>query len=75
MEGRSVRKEKAIQCDTPFIEAILVEELPNHFQPLWINDYNGSSNPEEHLGRFENATSATLVFRWSEMSGLSHYFG
>ncbi|XP_074579566.1 uncharacterized protein LOC141836059 [Curcuma longa] len=40
---------------TPFTRRILDEELPKHFRTPQFLDYNGSTDPEDHLGRFENA--------------------
>ncbi|XP_073286802.1 uncharacterized protein [Primulina huaijiensis] len=38
----------------PFSDIIVREPLPRHFKLAKIKDYDGSSNPEEHLARFEN---------------------
>lgn len=48
-------KEKIAHCDTLFAEVVLAKELPPYFRSLQIGEYNGSSDSEEHLGRFENA--------------------
>ncbi|XP_073121657.1 uncharacterized protein [Henckelia pumila] len=45
-----------IQRESPFARAILDEELPSNFKQPTLGEYDGSSDPEEHLGRFENAT-------------------
>ncbi|XP_073153009.1 uncharacterized protein [Henckelia pumila] len=44
-----------IQRESPFARAILDEELPANFKQPNLWEYDGSSDPEEHLGRFENA--------------------
>ncbi|XP_073317272.1 uncharacterized protein [Primulina huaijiensis] len=38
----------------PFSDIIIREPLPGHFKSAKIKDYDGSSDPEEHLARFEN---------------------
>ncbi|XP_075494850.1 uncharacterized protein LOC142532435 [Primulina tabacum] len=38
----------------PFSDIIAREPLPGHFKSAKIKDYDGSSDPEEHLARFEN---------------------
>ncbi|XP_073056855.1 uncharacterized protein [Primulina eburnea] len=38
----------------PFSDIIVREPLPGHFKSAKIKDYDGSSDPEEHLARFEN---------------------
>ncbi|XP_074566213.1 uncharacterized protein LOC141822780 [Curcuma longa] len=40
---------------SPFTRRILDEELPRHFRTPQFLDYIGSTDPEDHLGRFENA--------------------
>ncbi|XP_073137841.1 uncharacterized protein [Henckelia pumila] len=44
-----------IQRESPFARAILDEELPPNFKQPTLGEYDGSSDSEEHLGRFENA--------------------
>ncbi|XP_073133730.1 uncharacterized protein [Henckelia pumila] len=39
------------------------EELPANFKQPTLGEYDGSSDPEEHLGRFENAA---LLHRYSD---------
>ncbi|XP_075507438.1 uncharacterized protein LOC142544263 [Primulina tabacum] len=41
---------------SPFSLAILEEGLPPSFRQPNIGEYDGHIDPEEHLGRFENAT-------------------
>ncbi|XP_073294454.1 uncharacterized protein [Primulina huaijiensis] len=38
----------------PFSDAIIREPLPGNFKSARVKDYDGSSDPEEHLARFEN---------------------
>ncbi|XP_075479418.1 uncharacterized protein LOC142520300 [Primulina tabacum] len=38
----------------PFSNIIVREPLPGHFKSAKNKDYDGSSDPEEHLARFEN---------------------
>ncbi|XP_073037999.1 uncharacterized protein [Primulina eburnea] len=38
----------------PFSDIIVREPLPGYFKSAKIKDYDGSSDPEEHLARFEN---------------------
>ncbi|XP_073133652.1 uncharacterized protein [Henckelia pumila] len=52
-----------IQRESPFDWAILYEELPANFMQPTLREYDGSSDPEEHLGRFENAA---LLHRYSD---------
>ncbi|XP_074587705.1 uncharacterized protein LOC141843515 [Curcuma longa] len=42
---------------SPFTRRILDEELPRHFRTPQFPDYTGSTDPEDHVGRFENAAS------------------
>ncbi|XP_073137511.1 uncharacterized protein [Henckelia pumila] len=52
-----------IQRESPFTRAILDEELPANFKQSTLGEYDGSSDPEEHLERFENAA---LLHRYSD---------
>ncbi|XP_073121089.1 uncharacterized protein [Henckelia pumila] len=52
-----------IQRESPFSRAILDEELPANFKQPTLGEYDGSSDLEEHLGRFENAA---LLHRYSD---------
>ncbi|XP_073119533.1 uncharacterized protein [Henckelia pumila] len=52
-----------IQRESPFARAILDEELPANFKQPTLGEYDRSSDPEEHLGRFENAA---LLHRYSD---------
>ncbi|XP_073295907.1 uncharacterized protein [Primulina huaijiensis] len=55
LEGQVVSKCNAqIVKGCPFSDAIIREPLPGHFKSAKIKDYDGSSDPEEHLARFEN---------------------
>ncbi|XP_074573492.1 uncharacterized protein LOC141829918 [Curcuma longa] len=42
---------------SPFIRRILEEEVPRHFRAPQFSDYTGTTDPEDHVGRFENAAS------------------
>ncbi|XP_073129182.1 uncharacterized protein [Henckelia pumila] len=62
--GRQVEgRPGPIQRESPFARAILDEELPANFKQPTLGEYDGSSDPEEHLGRFENAA---LLHRYSD---------
>ncbi|XP_073138843.1 uncharacterized protein [Henckelia pumila] len=52
-----------IQRESPFTRAILDEELPANFKQPTLGEYDESSDPEEHLGRFENPA---LLHRYSD---------
>ncbi|XP_073152685.1 uncharacterized protein [Henckelia pumila] len=52
-----------IQRESPFARAILDEELPANFKQPTLGEYDGSSDPEEHLGRFENTA---LLHRYTD---------
>ncbi|XP_073152319.1 uncharacterized protein [Henckelia pumila] len=52
-----------IQRESPFARAILDEELTANFKQPTLGEYDGSSDPEEHLGRFENAA---LLHRYTD---------
>lgn len=41
---------------TPFAWEILEQELPRHFRQPQVGEYTGSSDPEDHLCCFENAS-------------------
>ncbi|XP_074561130.1 uncharacterized protein LOC141817365 [Curcuma longa] len=49
-EGSSAHK-------SPFAPWILEEELPRHFRAPQLSDYTGVADPEDHLGKFENAAT------------------
>ncbi|KAG6472847.1 hypothetical protein ZIOFF_070325 [Zingiber officinale] len=62
---RDDRKGKAPRADASperinrqFSEAILREPLPKHYVPPTIGEYNGTTDPDDHLGKFDN--TATL---------------
>lgn len=48
-------EEKASQ-DTPFSSHVLDDELPRNFRTPQLKEYTSSSNPEDHLGWFENTS-------------------
>ncbi|XP_073024413.1 uncharacterized protein [Primulina eburnea] len=47
----------------PFSLAILEEGLPPNFRQSNVGEYDGHTDPEEHLGRFENAA---LLHQYSD---------
>ncbi|XP_073045532.1 uncharacterized protein [Primulina eburnea] len=55
LEGQAVSKGGIFVIKgCPFSDIIVREPLPGHFKSAKIKDYDGSSDPEEHLARFEN---------------------
>ncbi|XP_075491166.1 uncharacterized protein LOC142529496 [Primulina tabacum] len=55
LEGQVVSKSSAqVVKGYPFSDIIVREPLLGHFKSAKIKDYDGSSDPEEHLARFEN---------------------
>ncbi|XP_073312535.1 uncharacterized protein [Primulina huaijiensis] len=55
LEGQIGSKSSApVVKGCPFSDIIIREPLPGHFKSAKIKDYDGSSDPEEHLARFEN---------------------
>ncbi|XP_073270439.1 uncharacterized protein [Primulina huaijiensis] len=50
---------------SPFSLAILEERLPPNFRQSNVGEYDGHADPEEHLGRFENAA---LLHQYSDGS-------
>ncbi|XP_073278849.1 uncharacterized protein [Primulina huaijiensis] len=48
---------------SPFSLAILEEGLPPNFRQSNVGEYDGHTDPEEHLGRFENAA---LLHQYSD---------
>ena len=62
---RDNRKGKAPRADASpkrvnrqFLEAILKDPLPKHYVPPAIGEYNGTTDPDDHLDKFDN--TATL---------------
>ncbi|XP_073138649.1 uncharacterized protein [Henckelia pumila] len=51
------------QRETPFSRAIINEEFPANFKQPTMGEYDRSSDPDEHLGRIENAA---LLHRYSD---------
>ncbi|XP_073285001.1 uncharacterized protein [Primulina huaijiensis] len=49
--------------ESPLSPEILNEDLPPNFRQPTVRDYDGSTDPEEHLGRFNNAA---LLHRYSD---------
>ncbi|XP_075483548.1 uncharacterized protein LOC142523699 [Primulina tabacum] len=52
LENRSTSR--AITRGCPFADIIVREPLPGNFKSAKIKDYDGNTDPEEHLARFEN---------------------
>ncbi|KAL0363932.1 UNVERIFIED_CONTAM: hypothetical protein Sangu_0490800 [Sesamum angustifolium] len=40
----------------PFTEVVMADELPANCRKPAITEYDGTTDPQEHLSRFENAT-------------------
>ncbi|XP_075515967.1 uncharacterized protein LOC142550801 [Primulina tabacum] len=49
--------------ESPLSPEILNEDLPVNFRQPTVKDYDGSTDPEEHLGRFNNSA---LLHRYSD---------
>ncbi|KAL0400326.1 UNVERIFIED_CONTAM: hypothetical protein Sradi_2375900 [Sesamum radiatum] len=49
------------QAGIPFIEDVMADELPMNCRTPAIAEYDGSTNPQEHLSRFENVV---LLYRY-----------
>ncbi|XP_073138437.1 uncharacterized protein [Henckelia pumila] len=56
-------KGSTLKRESPFSLAILEEELPDSFKKPSVGEYDGSTDPEEHMGRFENAS---LLHQYSD---------
>ncbi|XP_073120886.1 uncharacterized protein [Henckelia pumila] len=52
-----------LKKESPFALAILEEELPDSYKKPSVGEYDGSTDPEEHMGRFENAA---LLHQYSD---------
>ncbi|XP_074561116.1 uncharacterized protein LOC141817345, partial [Curcuma longa] len=46
-----------VSAKSPFTHRILDEEVPRRFRTHQFADYTGAMDPEDHVGRFENAAS------------------
>ncbi|KAL0336733.1 UNVERIFIED_CONTAM: hypothetical protein Sradi_4885200 [Sesamum radiatum] len=44
------------QTGIPFTEGVMVDELPMNCRTPTIAEYDGTTDPQEHLSRFEKAT-------------------
>ncbi|KAL0320198.1 UNVERIFIED_CONTAM: hypothetical protein Sradi_5281300 [Sesamum radiatum] len=42
------------QAGIPFTEEVMADELSMNFQTPTIAEYDGTTDPQEHLSRFEN---------------------
>ncbi|XP_074577531.1 uncharacterized protein LOC141833939 [Curcuma longa] len=49
--------------NSPFVRRILDEEVPRQFRMPQFPEYTGNADPEDHLGRFENAA---LLHRYTD---------
>ncbi|KAL0297949.1 UNVERIFIED_CONTAM: hypothetical protein Sangu_2462600 [Sesamum angustifolium] len=47
----------------PFTDGVMADELPVNCRTPAIAKYNGTTDPQEHLSRFENAT---LLHRYTD---------
>ncbi|XP_073131435.1 uncharacterized protein [Henckelia pumila] len=56
-------KGSTFKKENPFSLAILEEELPASFKKPSVGEYDESKDPEEHMGRFENAA---LLHQYSD---------
>ncbi|KAK4389426.1 hypothetical protein Sango_2279600 [Sesamum angolense] len=63
--GRSILGDRSAEerTDIPFTEGVMAEELPMNCRTRAIAEYNSTTNPEEHLSRFENAA---LLHRYTK---------
>ncbi|KAL0412954.1 UNVERIFIED_CONTAM: hypothetical protein Sradi_1497100 [Sesamum radiatum] len=43
------------QTYVPFTEGVMEDDLPVNCQTLAIAEYDGTTDPQEHLSRFDNA--------------------
>ncbi|KAL0451514.1 UNVERIFIED_CONTAM: hypothetical protein Slati_1129500 [Sesamum latifolium] len=62
------------QADISFTEGVMADELPVNCRTPAIAEYDGTTDPHEHLSRFENAV---LLHRYTDdikWSSLRHYF-
>ncbi|KAL0462485.1 UNVERIFIED_CONTAM: hypothetical protein Slati_0136100 [Sesamum latifolium] len=51
------------QAGIPFTEGVMADELPVNYQTPAITEYDGTTDPQEHLSRFENAA---LLHRYTD---------
>ncbi|KAL0448383.1 UNVERIFIED_CONTAM: hypothetical protein Slati_1394700 [Sesamum latifolium] len=51
------------QAGIPFIEGVIADELPVNCRTPAIAEYDGTTDPQEHLSRFENAS---LLHRYTD---------
>ncbi|XP_042410156.1 uncharacterized protein LOC121999560 [Zingiber officinale] len=57
-KGKAPRTESSPErINRQFSEAILQDPLPKHYAPLVIGEYNGTIDPDDHLSKFDNATT------------------
>ncbi|KAL0370771.1 UNVERIFIED_CONTAM: hypothetical protein Sangu_0395200 [Sesamum angustifolium] len=43
------------RASIPFMEGVMADELPMNYRTPAIAEYDGTTDPQEHLSRFENA--------------------
>ncbi|KAL0463083.1 UNVERIFIED_CONTAM: hypothetical protein Slati_0195900 [Sesamum latifolium] len=51
------------QAGIPFTDEVMADKLPVNCRTLAIAEYDGTTNPQEHLSRFENAA---LLHRYTD---------
>ncbi|KAL0301390.1 UNVERIFIED_CONTAM: hypothetical protein Sradi_6415800 [Sesamum radiatum] len=51
------------QTDIPFTERVMAGELPMNYRTPAIAKYDGTTDPQEHLSRFENVA---LLHRYTD---------
>ncbi|KAL0445414.1 UNVERIFIED_CONTAM: hypothetical protein Slati_2264100 [Sesamum latifolium] len=51
------------QAGIPFTEGVMADELPVNYRTPVIPEYDGTTDPQEHLSRFENAA---LLHRYTD---------
>ncbi|KAL0313247.1 UNVERIFIED_CONTAM: hypothetical protein Sradi_5724000 [Sesamum radiatum] len=51
------------QAGIPFTEEVMADELPVNCQTPAVAEYDGTTDPQEHLTRFENAA---LLHRYTD---------
>ncbi|KAL0289408.1 UNVERIFIED_CONTAM: hypothetical protein Sradi_7074600 [Sesamum radiatum] len=51
------------QPGIPFTEEVMMDQLPANYRTPAITEYDGTTDPQEHLSRFENAA---LLHRYTD---------
>ncbi|KAG8367638.1 hypothetical protein BUALT_Bualt16G0093800 [Buddleja alternifolia] len=57
----------------PFDPRILADELPNNFYAPNVSEYDGSSDPTEHLWKFKNCASLDYSFFLHQFASSKKY--